>query len=237
MDKETIKSILLAHGFTIKPGCDDLADYVYEAAFELLELAAPAVQGEPAAWSGWGCQYPGKMPRLYGDRRIAELNCDWENGDRVLYFTAAPQPVPEMTPWDELDFSKMTRRQLVVYSGQQNFKITHLQAHNEQLNAKVRRQKDTLRQIERKPAPDAHWAVKNPGRADQYRREAEAARVALGFPVNSDDVSPREITDSIQALMETLELMVTTHDEGGWPTAAVEIARTALAAHRKGGDK
>ena len=59
-----------------------------------------------------------------------------------------------MTPWEELDFSKMTRRQLVVYSGQQNFKITHLQAHNEHLNAKVRRQKDALRQIERKPTPD-----------------------------------------------------------------------------------
>lgn len=55
----------------------------------------PVVQAEPAAWSGWGCQYPGKMPRLYGDRRIAELNCDWENGDRVLYFTAAPQPAPD----------------------------------------------------------------------------------------------------------------------------------------------
>lgn len=59
--------------------------------------AAPAVQGEPVAWSGWGCQYPGKMPRLYGDRRIAELNCDWENGDQVLYFTAAPQPAEQQS--------------------------------------------------------------------------------------------------------------------------------------------
>ena len=85
-------------------------------------------------------------------------------------------------------------------------------------------------------ALDTHWAVKNPGRADQYRCEAEAARVALGFSADSDDVSPREITDSIQALVEAMELMVTTHDEGGWPTAAVEIARAALAAHRKGGE-
>lgn len=58
---------------------------------------------------------------------------------------------------------------------------------------------------EQQPAPDveglgAHWAVKNPGKADQYRREAEAARVALGFSASSDDVSPREITDSIQAI-------------------------------------
>lgn len=64
--------------------------------------AAPAVQGEPVAWSGWGCQYPGKMPRLYGERRIAELNCDWENGDQLLHFTATSQlteqkPAPDVT--------------------------------------------------------------------------------------------------------------------------------------------
>ena len=40
----------------------------------------------------------------------------------------------------------------------------------------------------------------------------------------------------IQELVEALELMVTTHDEGGWPTAAVEIARAALEARRKGSD-
>lgn len=58
-------------------------------------LVLPDVQGGPVAWSGWGCQYPGKMPRLYGDRHIAELNCDWENGDQLLYFTADPQPVEQ----------------------------------------------------------------------------------------------------------------------------------------------
>lgn len=44
-------------------------------------------------WSGWACQYPGKLPRLYGAREIAELNCDTENGDRMLFLSeyAAPQ--------------------------------------------------------------------------------------------------------------------------------------------------
>lgn len=37
-------------------------------------------------------------------------------------------------------------------------------------------------------------------------------------------------------LVEALDLMVTTHDEGGWPTATIMIARAALAAYRKGGD-
>lgn len=44
-------------------------------------------------WSGWACQYPGKLPRLYGARELAELNCDPGNGDRMLLLSenAAPQ--------------------------------------------------------------------------------------------------------------------------------------------------
>lgn len=37
MDKETIKSILLAHGFTIKQGEADLKPYVYSAADAIYE--------------------------------------------------------------------------------------------------------------------------------------------------------------------------------------------------------
>lgn len=37
MDKETIKSILLAHGFTIKQGEADLKPYVYSAASAIYE--------------------------------------------------------------------------------------------------------------------------------------------------------------------------------------------------------
>lgn len=75
----------------------------YEAHIEgvLKELAAHTVQGEPVAWSGWGCQYPGKMPRLYGDRCIAELNCDRENGDQLLHFTAAPQPAEQQPEYGD----------------------------------------------------------------------------------------------------------------------------------------
>ena len=41
-DKQ-IREVFLAHGFTIKPGCDDLKPYVYAAAKALLALAAPSV--------------------------------------------------------------------------------------------------------------------------------------------------------------------------------------------------
>lgn len=59
----------------------------------LQEDLAPTHMGEPVipAWTGWGCQYPGKMPRLYGSREIAELNCDPENGDRLLFLASSPQ--------------------------------------------------------------------------------------------------------------------------------------------------
>ena len=72
--------------------------YLPASLYKAMLAAAPAVQGEPVAWSGWGCQYPGKMPRLYGDRHIAELNCDAENGDQVLYFTATAQTAERGIP-------------------------------------------------------------------------------------------------------------------------------------------
>lgn len=57
-------------------------------------------------WSGWACQYPGKLPRLYGAREIAELNLDEENGDQLLFLQAqprtldAPISLPELPPLD-----------------------------------------------------------------------------------------------------------------------------------------
>lgn len=49
-----IREVFLRNGFTITPDRDDLEDRVYEAAFELLELAAPAVQGEPVLDAPFG---------------------------------------------------------------------------------------------------------------------------------------------------------------------------------------
>ena len=40
-----------------------------------------------------------------------------------------------------------------------------------------------------------------------------------------------------QMLLEALELVVQTHDQGGWPTAAITIARAAIAAARQEGGK
>jgi len=37
--KQQVREIMLAHGFTIKEGQDDLKPYVYEAAESLLQLA------------------------------------------------------------------------------------------------------------------------------------------------------------------------------------------------------
>ncbi|CUI56038.1 hypothetical protein [Achromobacter xylosoxidans] len=55
------------------------------------------VAGEAQGWSGWACQYPNKLPRLYGSKEIAQLNCDAANGDRVLFLSehAAPQASAE----------------------------------------------------------------------------------------------------------------------------------------------
>lgn len=39
MNRTQIRELFLRNGFSIKPGCDDLKSYVYEAAEELLNLA------------------------------------------------------------------------------------------------------------------------------------------------------------------------------------------------------
>ncbi|WP_395029746.1 hypothetical protein [Alcaligenes aquatilis] len=46
-------------------------------------------QGEP--WRGWACQYPGKMPRLYGAKEIAAANHHPEEGDRLIFLSEQAQ--------------------------------------------------------------------------------------------------------------------------------------------------
>ena len=62
----------------------------YEATVSAITAAGITTIGEtrPPQWSGWACQYPGKMPRLYGDLAIARLNCDSENGDQLIFLSA-----------------------------------------------------------------------------------------------------------------------------------------------------
>lgn len=64
---------------------------------------APEVRGEPVGWSGWACQYPERIPRLYGEREIAELNCDLAGGDQLIYLSAAPQPAPDTALLEAFD--------------------------------------------------------------------------------------------------------------------------------------
>jgi hypothetical protein len=59
-----------------------------------------------------------------------------------------------------------------------------------------------LTALQEKPATvvPGHWSVTNPGKADHYRGEAMAARRALGFAEDSQEVSPADITERISAL-------------------------------------
>lgn len=44
----------------------------------LVKFQVPASSAQdgnaPSRWCGWAVQYPGKMPKIFGDRCIAELN-------------------------------------------------------------------------------------------------------------------------------------------------------------------
>ena len=47
--KDLIRDVFLRNGFTIKEGCEDLKDYVFNAALELLSVALPPAQQLPMA--------------------------------------------------------------------------------------------------------------------------------------------------------------------------------------------
>lgn len=72
---------------------------------KLADIAAPPAPVANGAWSGWCCQYPGKFPRLYGAKEIAEVNCDPANGDRLFKVVevspaqAAPRVDAEPVAW------------------------------------------------------------------------------------------------------------------------------------------
>ena len=55
--KAQIREVFMAHGFTIKDGQTDLKQYVYDAAYALLALAAPPT----AQAEGW-TKLPGQLP-------------------------------------------------------------------------------------------------------------------------------------------------------------------------------
>lgn len=65
--------------------------------------SGPANMGEPVlpkegqSWSGWACQAPGRMPRLYGSREIAELNFCPESGDRLFFLSEPTEQQPDVT--------------------------------------------------------------------------------------------------------------------------------------------
>lgn len=86
--KDLIREVFLRNGFTIKDGQDDLADYVYAAAHDLL-LAAPAEQ--PFEVVGWQFHQDGKW--WNGDDRIKNHRKNTEEaGLPVRDVYATPQP-------------------------------------------------------------------------------------------------------------------------------------------------
>lgn len=72
---------------------------------EMPPIESPAPAEAPAVpvasgWSGWACQYHGKIPRLYGAREIAEVNHYPEQGDRMFLLVEAGA-ASQATPADD----------------------------------------------------------------------------------------------------------------------------------------
>ncbi len=56
--------------------------------------------GKPVGdgWSGWATQYPGKMPKLYGAREIAEVNHHPDEGQRLIFLAEQPAQAVDLAP-------------------------------------------------------------------------------------------------------------------------------------------
>lgn len=89
---------------------------------------------EPVVWVVWGCQYPGKIPRLYGDRSIAELNCDRENGDQMLFLTGTPQPAEPVKGPSNADMAE-TRNVFIHIDVTKQTQMQNATDHNEWFRA------------------------------------------------------------------------------------------------------
>jgi hypothetical protein len=58
----------------------------------LAHHSAPAAKD--GDWSGWATHVEGKLPKLYGDRGIAELNWDKENGADLIKLAVSARVKP-----------------------------------------------------------------------------------------------------------------------------------------------
>lgn len=72
--KDLIRDVFLRNGFTIKEGCDDLKDYVFNAAFELLSVAMPPMPAQ---------QEENRLQWI--DRLIREPNAE-NDGEKIIAF-------------------------------------------------------------------------------------------------------------------------------------------------------
>lgn len=62
----------------------DLADIIDP------ERQANTIRKVVDGWSGWATQSPGKMPKLYGAREIAEVNHNPDQGQRLIFLSEQP---------------------------------------------------------------------------------------------------------------------------------------------------
>ena len=107
MNRTQIREIFLRNGFSIKPGCDDLKSYVYEAAEELLNLAEVERLSAAQAEQYPPCDFCGVIPDhhpWHGSGMLKGVDSPHIhacNGCRHLLLSRIAQHAPDMAQMAE----------------------------------------------------------------------------------------------------------------------------------------
>lgn len=105
----------------------------------------------------------------------------------------------EPVAWGAFYFGGKYRGQLYSHDSTEE-KIDDYIAYVHRSNDSITLQKGPLFTNPVPAAKPSHWAVINPGRADQYRAESVAVRKELGFSSDSDEVAPIDLLSAIRQI-------------------------------------
>lgn len=169
-------------------------------------LVAPSNKFKPFEW---GCRW-----KLVGAAYDGGMNTDKlvaAGSPAAIYCRTGLDKAYDLPSKDDLNMLAMFHRQHTLWDADIEWEWAWSSTEGGSSRAWVQRLSDGYQGVSNKK--ESYWVLPV--------RRVSPVQVAL-----KEAAKLREQRDE---LLEALELMIDTHDEGGWPTASITIARAAIA--------